>query len=167
VKRSLEILSCFIATLSTGVALAQISSAQPEQAPEAIKTAPVAYVYVSSSNPKGVNEVDAFAAAADGKLSAVAGSPFDANVASMAVNGKYFFGAGTGGTNIDSFSIASDGALKKVSLINAQKHSGNCGITGPIFLDHTGASLYDLDFDGNACSNNVYQTFSVQKTSGV
>jgi hypothetical protein len=36
---------------------------------------------------------------------------------------------------------------------------------GPLFLDQTGATLWDLDFDGNACAN-IYQSFRIDKAKG-
>jgi hypothetical protein len=118
-------------------------------------------VYVGSNPSGGANEIEAFAAASDGKLTLVAGSPFQGDVGSMAVNGQYLFGVGTNGVDIDSFSIATDGALQQVASINAQQFNGGaCGGPGPLFLDHTGGTLYDLDFDGNTCSNNTYQSLS-------
>ncbi|HEX6494662.1 MAG TPA: hypothetical protein VF018_04210, partial [Acidobacteriaceae bacterium] len=63
-----------------------------DQTDAATSATPVAYVYVSS-NPKGssTNEILAFAAAANGKLTPVTGSPFRDDVTSMAVNGRRLF----------------------------------------------------------------------------
>ena len=85
----------------------------------------------------------------------------------MAVNGKYLFGAGSKLIDIYSYSIAANGALKQVSLINALKFTtNNCGaVFPPVFLDHTGSDLYALSFD-NDCANNAYQFFRVNKTTG-
>ena len=129
--------------------------------------APVAYVYVAGIKTAGVNQIYAYAAASTGKLTRISGSPFPGSVQSMAVTGKHLFGAEVNGKDIDSFSIASDGALKQVQLTNAQKFNGdNCGGPGPIFLDHSGATLYDLDIDGNICANNTYQSFRIDKPTG-
>jgi hypothetical protein len=71
------------------------------------------------------------------------------------------------GVNIYSFSIATDGSLKQVSSINAQQYNGQgqCG-GGPeaLFLDHTGADLYDVD--GSGCSNTAYESFSINNSTG-
>lgn len=64
-------LVCLSATLCTAAALAQ--------SPRAASgfTAPAAYVYVTSVSPEtGATEIYAFSAGADGKLTAVPGSPF-------------------------------------------------------------------------------------------
>ena len=125
-------------------------------------SAPAAFVYVSAKGG-----IYAFSAAANGKLTPVAGSPFKGQLTGMAVNGKYLFGAGAGFVNIFSYSIAANGALKQVSSINAQKFTtDNCGaLFPPLFLDHTGSDLYALSFD-NDCANNAYQFFRVNKSTG-
>jgi hypothetical protein len=158
--RYCALIVCLIATLSTGAALAQDKATRTDDLLDVTSTAAVAYVYVSLENG-----IDAFAAAADGKLSRVSGSPFKGNVGSMAVNGKYLFGSN--GIDIYSFSIASDGALKQVAQINAQKLNGYAeGGPDQLFLDHTGATLYDLDLYGNIAANNTYQSFDVEKSTG-
>ena len=125
-------------------------------------SAPAAFVYVSAKGG-----IYSFSAAANGKLTPVAGSPFKGQLTGMAVNGKYLFGAGAGFVNIFSYSIAANGALKQVSSINAQKFTtDNCGaLFPPLFLDHTGSDLYALSFD-NDCANNAYQFFRVNKSTG-
>jgi hypothetical protein len=127
---------------------------------------PVAYVYVSRVLKGGsVNEVDAFAAAPNGRLTLVPGSPFQENVTSMAANGKYLFAANSNGIDIESYWIESEGALRYAATTDtAQSH--DCSVLGPLFLDHTGASLYDMEFDGSGCANNTYVTFTVDKSTG-
>ncbi|HXM23784.1 MAG TPA: hypothetical protein VN948_21175 [Terriglobales bacterium] len=160
--RYTKLVVCVIATLCTEVAFAQVASTQigaSIQAPASRSR--VAFVYVSSSP----SEINAFAAASNGKLTPVSGSPFSADVQDMAVNGKYLFG--TNGIYIYSFSIASDGALKQVASINAQQFNGyNCGGPIALFLDHAGATLYDLDYDGNVCANNAYQFLDIDRSTG-
>lgn len=153
--RHIQFVACLFATLCTGLAFAQDNSTN----------APAAFVYVSSSRGANHYEINAFTAAANGKLTPVSGSPFAADVQSMAANAKYLFG--TNGVNIYSFSIASDGALEKVAYINAQKFNGyNCGGPVALFLDRTGTNLYDEDFYGNICANNTYQSFSIDRSTG-
>jgi hypothetical protein len=127
---------------------------------------PVAYVYVSSTLKGGsVNEIEAFAVTPNGKLTAVAGSPFRENVTSMAVNGKYLFATNSNGIDIDSYQIESNGALRYAKTADTAK-ANDCSVLGPLFLDHTGASLYDMVFDGSDCANNTYETFVVDKSTG-
>ncbi len=129
--------------------------------------APVAYVYVSS-NPKGsnTNEVQAYTAAASGKLTPVPGSPFRDDVTSMAANGKYLFASTRSGIYIAAFTIEADGALSwKASTDIVKYNQGDCGSSGPLFLDHTGSTVYDLEFDSD-CSNNSYQSLGVNKSTG-
>ena len=153
--RPIQFFACLFATLCTGLAFAQDNSTN----------SPAAFVYVSSSPSANRYEVNAFTSDAKGRLTPVSGSPFPANVQSMAVNEKYLFG--TNGVNIYSFSIAPNGSLEKVASINAQKFNGyNCGGPVALFLDHTGSTLYDEDFDGNICANNTYQSFNIDRSTG-
>lgn len=145
---------CLAISLCTAMALAQVKPS----------SSPVAFVYVSSA-VSGGHEISAFAAASNGKLTRVSGSPFSADVQNMAVNGKYLFG--TNGIEIDSFAIASDGALTEVASINAQQFNNPVGGgPGSLFLDHTGATLYDEDIYGNNGANNTYQFFDIEKATG-
>lgn len=136
--------------------------------PAIAQTVPAAYVYVSST-PKNssVNEIVAYAADAKGHLTPVAGSPFTADVTTMAVNGLYLFGADTNNIDVDSYAIEANGSLRLVNQSNVV--SGNqkeCGFAGPLFLDHTGQSLYEMQYDGNTCANNQYASFGVVKSNG-
>lgn len=127
---------------------------------------PVAYVYVSSSPSSSYNEVEAYSANAAGELTTISGSPFDASVTSMAVNGKYLFGTGTNSMSVDSYLIEDDGALTYTASTNAvKKNYDGCGYSGPLFLDHTGASVYDFELYGD-CANNFIDSFTVKKASG-
>lgn len=129
-------------------------------------TSPVAYVYVSSSPSQNKHQINAYSAASNGKLTAVSGSPFAENGSYMALNGKWLFS--TNSVYIYSFSIASNGALKLVSSINAEAENGYAD-GGPVslFLDHTGSTLYDEDIYGSQSANNTYQFFGIDQSTGV
>ena len=146
----------------TVLASAQITSSQTA-APNQVQTpsTPVAFVYVSSMPSSGKFEINGYAAASNGSLTAIAGSPFAGQVQYMALNGRWLFG--TNGIDIDSFSIASNGALKQVDAAVVGSTSG-----GPeaLFLDHTGATLYDDFINLNGTGNDGYQTYSINQTTG-
>ena len=155
--RHLKFIVCLSLALSTAAACAQIMSAA---------NSPVAYVYVASTNGS-TNEIVAYAAAANGKLSPITGSPFPDNVSSMAVNGRYLMAANVAKPDIDTFKIESNGALTYASAINYQKYDYGCGYAGPIFFDHTGATLYVMESDGSsACANTVYASYAVAPATG-
>jgi hypothetical protein len=161
---------CLMTALSTAVASAQMTStrAQAQTAEATASTAPVAYVYVSS-NPNGssTNEINGFAAAANGRLTPVAGSPFRDDVTSMAANGKYLYASTRNGIYVAAFAIEANGALHWSASTDIVKYNqGDCGSSGPLFLDRTGASLYDMEFNGDACSNNSYQSLATNTSSG-
>jgi len=150
-------------------AAAQFASAEVNATDAATaSTAPIAYVYVSSTPKNSSNsEIVAWAAASNGSLKPIAGSPFQDDVRSIAVNGKYLFGAAGHSTDIDAYLIESNGALRYSASTNyAQDNSGDCGSAGSVFLDHTGASLYVMEYNGDGCANNEYHSFAVQKLTG-
>ncbi len=164
---------CLFAAMLTGaMGSAQVhagGSIVPEMtAASSSSKAPVAFVYVTGTvNNQYKFEIHGFAAAADGRLTAIPGSPFQDDVIDMAVNGKYLFGGNTDGIHINTLSIAGNGALHKVQSTLDDRHSGgNCDATGPLFLDHTGATLYNLESGNTYCADNTYQSFEVVKASG-
>jgi hypothetical protein len=149
------------AAFCTAAALAQVSPESTNSFPDSNQepgASPVAYVYVSS--PTGIV---AFNAASNGKLTHIAGSPFAGDLGSIAANGKYLFGTNPSGTFIDSYTIESGGALRYATSTSA---NATCGAVGPIFLDHSGATLYDFFFDGQICANNTYQSFKIEGSTG-
>lgn len=158
-KRAVTLFACL--TALSMLALAQDST--PTAAPATTSLA--AYVYVSSSPTSGKYEINAYRADSTGRLTPVLGSPFSADVQYMALNGAWLFG--TNGTYIYSFRIESNGAVQQVSMINAAKHNPVAS-GGPttLFLDHTGASLYDGDTYAYGTESNAYQTLSIDQSTG-
>ncbi len=153
-------LSCATLALSGG------TSAQTGSDTSSVSS-PVSFVYVSS-NPAGssTNEIQAFAAAANGKLTPIPGSPFRDDVTSMAVNGKYLFASTRSGIYIAQFAIEASGGLQWTRSTDVvQYNAGECGDSGPLVLDHTGASLYDVEPQGG-CGENNLQAFNIEKPSG-
>jgi len=167
--RHLKLALCLSTALSTIAAFAQVSSPDVNgDAETATSNSLVAYVYVANTpeNSK-TNQIVAYAAAANGSLSPVAGSPFPENAYSMTVNGKYLMASNVATPDIDAFKIESDGSLTYASSTNYQKYDYGCGYAGPIFFDHTGATLYVMEFDGSsACANTIYASFAVVKATG-
>ncbi|MFL6427985.1 MAG: hypothetical protein ACJ71S_07060 [Acidobacteriaceae bacterium] len=159
---------CLLTALCTTLLFSQMTP-KPAQAQtqEATGSAPVAYIYVSS-NPNGssTNEIQAFAATANGKLTRVTGSPFRDDVTSMAVNGKRLFASTRNGIYVAAFTIEADGALRWNASTDIVKYNqSDCGDSGPLFLDHTGSTLYDLELRSD-CSNNSYQSLSINQSTG-
>jgi hypothetical protein len=147
---------------STVLASAQVMSSPTEVNSQVLaSSSPVAYVYVSSSPSSGKNQINAYSAASNGTLTSVTGSPFSSTVQQMAVNGAWLFG--TDGINIDSFSIASNGSLTlKDTLVAGTTYGG----PGNLFLDHTGANLYDGYYNLQGTGNNGYQAYSINQSTG-
>jgi hypothetical protein len=147
--------ACFAILVCVCVAVTQSMDAQT-----------VAFVYVAANSGGNNYQIDAYAANSEGQLTPVPGSPFPESVSTLALNGKYLFGAD--GTYIYTYSIASNGALSQVSSLNAQQYNNPDDTGGPyyLFLDHTGATLYDVDIYGNNGANNDYQFFNIDQSNG-
>jgi hypothetical protein len=146
---------------STGLTPARLES-------QTSSSGPSAWVYVSSLiGTTGRSDTYGFVAASNGKLTAIPGSPFTADLSSMAVNGLYLFGAPEGGSMIDTYRIQSNGSLSYAATTNASGPNKCSNAPSSVLLDHTGATLYDFYYWGDAyCSNNVYQAWNVVKSSG-
>jgi hypothetical protein len=129
--------------------------------------AQAAQVYLSTPSA-----IYAFNAASDGRLTKVPGSPFsggkNAALSSMVVNGKYLFIVNGDGSpnsvssNIDTWLMAPDGALKKRGTTNISSRVGNFVNIDSIVLDHSGQTLY-VGVLGNAF---LYLSFNIEKESG-
>jgi len=140
----------------TGPALAQTTADAPD-ATSASVSAPVAFVYVSRPT-----HVDAFAVSSSGKLTAVPGSPFpNISLSHMSVNKKFLFGASDDQKNIITYSIASNGALKKVGEIDTLLYDNGEGCAGPLTLiDHTGVTVYNYQ---DSCDDTpVTQSYEIE-----
>jgi hypothetical protein len=166
VKNYPKFVFCLTLTLFTQ-AWAQTASAPIDEHDQVSSgDSPAAYVYVSRTVAGGsVNEVRAFAAAPNGRLVSVPGSPFQENVTSMAVNGKFLFAVNRNRIDVESYRIEPDGALRYATTDDVS-HSTECNHLGPIFIDHTGVSLYDLETDAGGCANNTYESLAVEKPTG-
>jgi hypothetical protein len=165
-EKEIAVMRTFLSVCLVAPLLTQVATAQVTAAPTAANS-PVAYVYVSNNpNNSSTNEIQAYTAAANGKLTPVFGSPFRDDVTSMAVNGKYLFASTRSGIYIAQFLIQSGGALHWTRSTDIVKfNQGDCGSSGPLFLDHTGTSVYDMEFLSD-CSNNSYQSLAVNKSTG-
>jgi hypothetical protein len=148
----LKLVICLGASLATASSMAQTS---------------VAHVYVASVPGSGsAAEIYGYAADAHGTLTPLPGSPFQENDQGLAVSGTYLFGINGDRPEIDSFAIDDNGGLSYTASRNyTQYNPNNCGAAAWLFPDRTGANLYDMEFLGD-CSNNGYQSFSVNQGSG-
>ncbi len=162
--RHIKIVFCLIATLCAETAISQVeSTGVGGSVSVAADRSPVAYVYVLSSTSNNQIEINAYGAASDGMLTPVAGSPFPAMGGAMAGHGRHLFA--TNGVDIYAYSVALDGALQQTGSVNAQQfNSRDCGGPASLFLDRTGATLYDEDVYSD-CANNAYQFFGVDGLS--
>ena len=165
-KMSTLALSALLCTAAASAQYVTRSTQANEPSSASVSTAPAAWVYVSSTLAGGnVNQVEAFVAAPSGVLTTVPGSPFQENVTGMAVNGKYLFAVNSNGFYFDSYLLEANGALHYAATTNASQ-PGDCNGLGPLVFDHTGATLYDMEFRGSGCSNNTFESFAVNKPTG-
>jgi hypothetical protein len=152
------------AALGTVAALAQLSPESGSSSQDAAVepgSSPVARVYVSTGSG-----IAAYTAATTGKLTTIPGSPFSGDLSYLAGNGKYLFGSTRSTSDIESYAIEPNGALHYVATENAVSADGGCGNANQINLDHTGSTLYDFAIFGSECSNNTYETFSINNSTG-
>jgi hypothetical protein len=156
---------CLIATLCTGAALAQTSVEPAYQRPPATGS-PVAYVYVQTSNGTVLYD-----ASSSGKLTLVAGSPFNTSGEVIGSNGKYYITMGI--HDLHTYKVAANGALgPQTSQFDTQSYAGGqCGLTSGAVLDHSGQDVYVSlkgapAGDGNDLCDAL-QTSSLSSSSGM
>ena len=154
----------YAALLSAGLALTQAPSHILATKP----ALPIDYIYVSQTPvTPGPNQVYGFAAAANGKLTPILGSPFQADVNYMAVNGKYLIGSTTDQLYLNSYVIGKGGALSFAVANDIEKITGGVnnlyGTNYFLSLDHTGATLYDFRTNG---SEQDYESFAINNATG-
>jgi hypothetical protein len=154
-----------IACLLAALGAAPSQAASPQSGTPA--SSPVAFVYVSNFVSGNTNVITAYAAAANGSLTPVPGSPFADNVLSMAVNGKYLFGANRVGVYVAAFLIQPNGALKWTTSTDVARYNpSGCVVPGDLIFDHTGADLYFAGTAGGECDSSLYQSFKVESSDG-
>jgi hypothetical protein len=151
--------ACTAICASSVLASAQITSSPTEMMSQQSTSGPVAYVYVSSLVGNTKYQAVGYEAATNGTLTPIPGSPFADNVNWLALNGAWLFGVDPTGTYIDSFSISSNGALTYKDKYTTNL---NGGTLYDLFLDHTGASLYAIDYT----TNNDYLSQSINQATG-
>jgi len=160
--RSISVCSFAVAAIcaSTVLASAHVTSSSTESNSTPAISSPVAYVYVSTATSGTAGQIRGYSAAPNGALTAIPGSPFPTNgVNYMAVNGAWLFGVANTDTDIDSFSIGSNGALTlkdKYTVTNP-----GAGVIS-VYLDHTGSTLY-ADY---YTTNNDYLSYSINQSTG-
>ena len=137
--------------------LAQSNTGDPADNPKATTAPPVAFVYVSYLSPSDQKgRIAERTAAADGRLTPVAGTPFRADVDDMVVNGKFLFGSTQSGIYIAAFRMGANGALHWTTSTNiARFQSERLLWSESLVLDHTGANLYLEIGLGSLCQANA------------
>jgi hypothetical protein len=153
---SLGLLLCAEATL------AQVATTSSTSTSTIDTSRPVAWVYVTSKH-----YIHAYKAWVDGNLTRITGSPFPyAGVGGGSVTKKFLFG--DEGSNIDSFAIASNGSLSKVSSINAAMYeSSGCNYPASgTLVDFSQITLYR-----HVCSygygTDQYLSFHIQSNGSL
>lgn len=135
-----------------------LASAQaiPSGTANADGSSPVAFIYVISSPSSAKNQMNGYAAAANGSLTKIPGTPAATPLTDIALNSKWLFG--TDGFNLYSYSIAGNGSLKQIDKVEVEQDGG----LGGLFLDHTGTSL-NLDY---YTTNNEYMAYGIDNSTG-
>ena len=155
---------CLGAALSAASASAQISPSTDSQ-PTLSGSAPVAYVYVARYPGNKASVIVGYSASSEGALTPIHGSPFQQNVGSMAVNGKYLMGVtNSESPDIETLKIESNGALTYVTSTPCVQSGNQCVAAGYLFFDHTGSDLYVMELDADDNDNTA--SFAVNESSG-
>jgi hypothetical protein len=154
-NRGTLVLALVSACASTVLASAQAASSPTDSSAQS-SSSPAAFIYLVSGPPDGKNQIYGYAAASDGALSAIPGTPFSTAINDVVVNGKWLFA--TDGKNLDSFSIAANGSLKQVDTLEVEPDGGLIHL----FLDHTGTSLY-ADY---YTTNNEELAYGIDNATG-
>lgn len=128
----------------------------------------VATVYVSTpAGSTGRNEVHAWTASSNGRLTPVPGTPFQENVTSMAVSGKFLYGATLPGNDVNAYRIEPNGGLLYAVTNNITRYnSTDCASAGQVFTDRTGTTVYNMEYRGDGCANNTYRSFREESATG-
>jgi 6-phosphogluconolactonase (cycloisomerase 2 family) len=173
-------LACLGAALCTSMAFAQASRESADATTEAsttTSTSPSAWVYVVGAplvngNAPTTSKLYAYQAAADGKLTAIPGSPFtdgvpaDTNTLSTALNGKYLFLLSEGESAVSAYKIESDGSLALSHTTDVSASVLGCESIMWDVTDHTGATFYAFGWASEGCSDWSALSFSIDKSNG-
>lgn len=156
-----------VTTLATCVTAGTVG-AQVATRSTATTSSPVAYVYVDGFVSYTSSRIYGFAAAPDGHLTPISGSPFATPISSLALNGKYLFGTYSPPppqpNGIYTYAIAANGSIKQADFLGRTDLPSNYYSLIDLTLDHTGSSLHAGFTDG--VGDNGYESFSINQTSG-
>ena len=159
---------CLFALTLLGAAMAQSVDSQSTDVSANAVTTPAAHVFVNSGS-----RLVAFSAGANGKLTAIPGSPFNINMSLLAANGHYLFGFPPSSVVIQSLSIAANGALKKASTLNTETYNAvsDCPLTywngQGMRVDHSGTELYNAAIPADFPCRTYYQSFRIESNGAL
>ncbi len=157
-KTLVPIVACVASVLSVlSTASTSLHAQTADASPSNAGSEPVAFVYATRPT-----HVDGFAAASNGKLTPVPGSPFHTpGFLHLSVNKKFLFGFD--GTNIYSYAIAANGSLSLAATTPAYQAPGLCNgfEIYPTALNGAGTILY---LPEAVCPGykNVIQSFKIE-----
>lgn len=163
-KQLLRLTPWFASTMLAVASFAQVPDGVTGEGAVAAATASVAHVYVSTGSA-----VYGYSAAANGKLTAVPGSPYIDPVGWMGENGHYLFGLETNSTVIAAYSIAADGALTAAATTDtAAFNPDTCApySTEQFKVDHSGKDLYNAVVGSDLFCGTPFQSFKIDASNG-
>jgi len=148
--------------LCAEAAFAQVATTSTTSTTTIDSSRPVAWLYVPSKH-----YIHAYKVWANGSLTSITGSPFPfVGIGSTSVTKQFLFG--DNGQNVDSFAIASNGSLSKISSINAVSYESDGCLQGAggNLVDFSQITLYR-----RVCSygynTNQYLSFHIQPSGSL
>lgn len=158
-----------LAALLAGWGTMASAAAQASDADAAVVTAATqtnAYVYLNVRNASQTGaETDGFSVAANGALAALPGSPYQASANFFdGVRGNDLFLSNPTNATIETYGIASDGALTLVTTNPVGSYPAGTSSEGPLSLsfDTAGKSIYPL-----WAENDGYQAFNIEQNGSL
>ncbi len=160
-----------VLALIASLALVSTLALAPQAKAQSTSSTPVAYVYVQSSNDTAVTLYDT---ASNGSLTVVGTYPLYATSTLIGGNGSYVFAGGvdnpsvdSGDTNIDSYPVASNGALgARTETIDTLDYAGSgsgCSAASiqSATLDHTGHYMFVRIYNPEYGTCDQWQTYQI------
>lgn len=127
----------------------------------------VAFAYVGTDFNTTPEKISEFAIRSNGSIETLSGSPVTGPAHGIVVSSGFVWG--TDGTNIATYTRATNGALRHTSTINGVAHNDTpqgSGV-GAMTLDRSGSNLYVGEINFQGADNDAYAEFAVARNGSL